>query len=295
MMSEFNAEDPAVRDRIHNLTEPAPLSELPENTQPGDKIKKVPLSDFKARLAALKAKANIHPHGADLRKPSEAPLPPMDATDEKIAKWDEEDADEKAKGKTFPDSVQIVPGDMGKPQNELEAMVEADRQIVKKAESDVEAASDKMLNAEALFTESLAEKSMDRDRFKAVFINTVQQECAGLTLDQIEESIRRDHEMLFDKRTGIQAKLAYRAELLKDATAEDRAKRLKDDWLFKPAKKVKAETTATGEKKASGPKKPAFDPGAAMRATLTAKFKKQGLSDDVVKAKVAEQLARFGL
>jgi hypothetical protein len=91
--------------------------------------------------------------------------------------------------------------------------------------------------------------------------------------------------MLFDKRTGIQAKLAYRSELLKDATAEERAKRLKDDWLFKPNKKA----TVNGEKKAPGPKKakPAFDPAAAMRAALKAK----GLSDE----KIAERLAKFGL
>jgi hypothetical protein len=155
----------------------------------------------------------------------------------------------------------------------------------------IEEATDKMLNAEALFSESLAEKSMDRERFKAVYMNTVKTECAGLTLDQIEQSIRLDHEILFDKRTGIQAKLAYRAELLKDESAERRAKALKDDWLFKPAKKVAAE--GSGKPRAKGPKKEAFDPEAAMRAGMMEKAKAKGLTGDAAIEWVNTKMARI--
>jgi hypothetical protein len=260
MMTSFSSEDANELARMEALSESKPPSELKEVVEQGEKVvAKKALPDLKARLAALRAR------GVTLPPKNDAPLP------------------------TKVEDVQIVPGDMAHPQNQLEADVEAERALMRAAADpeDVEKASEKTLNAEALFTESLAEKSMDRDRFKAVFINTVQQECAGLTLDQIEESIRRDHEMLFDKRTGIQAKLAYRAELLKDATAEERAKRLKDDWLFKPNKKAAASSNGESKPKSSKTKSAPFDPAAAMKKALKAK----GLSDEEITAR----LAKFGL
>jgi len=259
-MTSFRSDDENELARMESMTEQKPPSELSETIEPGQKVAKATMPDFKTRLAAIKARANAV--GVKIEtKPSEMALPPLSP---------------------------VAGGPLGvESLTPLEADIEADRTLaLKVTDENVEKASEKMLTAEALFTESLAEKSMDRDRFKAVFINTVQQECAGLTLEQIEDSIRRDHEVLFDKRTGIQAKLAYRSELLKDATAEERAKRLKDDWLFKPAKKVAAEkTTGTSAKTAS--KKPAFDPAAAMRTALKA----QGKTDEQVKT----ALAKFGL
>lgn len=289
-MNDFKCENPTELDRLEAIAQNKPASELKEILEPGQKITRKNMPDFKTRLNALKAGfGGVAPKKDESKLPESVPSQ-VDAQPVESTTFI---------GTPISDlhpNVEIVPGDMGKPQNEIEALVEADRQFSKEVvNSNVEAATDKMLNAEMLFTESLAEKSMDRERFKAVFINTVQAECAGLTLEEIEESIRRDHEMLFDKRTGIQAKLAYRAELLKDATAEERAKRLKDDWLFKPNKKTAEEKKASGTSGASKSKKPAFDPAAAMRATLTARFKAKGLSDEEVKAKVAEQLSKFGL
>ena len=267
-MTSFRSDDENELARMESMTEQKPASELSEVTEVGQvAAKKGPAVDFKTRLAAIKARANAVAVKVEAVKPSEQPTPQIRQGAKQVSNL----------GGGIDPSL-LTP---------LEADIEADRTLaLKVTDENVEKASEKMLTAEALFTESLAEKSMDRDRFKAVFINTVQQECAGLTLEQIEDSIRRDHEVLFDKRTGIQVKLAYRSELLKDATAEERAKRLKDDWLFKPAKKVAAEkTTGTSAKTTS--KKPAFDPAAAMRAALKA----QGKTDEQIKT----ALSKFGL
>lgn len=270
-MSKFSSEDADEMARMEQLATPKPIDEIPEVpmvpsfndmgksnfNKRSNQNQKMP--DFKTRLNSIKA-------GFGTKAPVIEQKPAINLHPE----------------------VEIVPGDMGKPQNELEALVEADRKFAGKvADTHVEQESDKVLHAETLYTEMLAEKSMDRERFKSVFINTVQSECAGLTLDAIEESIRRDHEVLFDKRTGIQAKLAYRAELLKDATAEERAKRLKDDWLF-PKKQLSQSSPKTAtSSKSSGPKKPAFDPAAAIKASLKAK----GLSDEAI----AQRMAKLGL
>jgi len=269
-MSKFTSEDADEMARMEQLAAPKPIDEIKEvPTVPNfnDMGKFNNRQNFKQKMPDFKTRLNSIKAGFGGTKVIEA-----------------KPVIEKSTVVDLHPEVEVVPGDMGKPQNELEALVEADRQFAGKvSDSHVEQESDKVLHAETLFTEMLAEKSMDRERFKSVFINTVQSECAGLTLDQIEESIRRDHEVLFDKRTGIQAKLAYRAELLKDATAEERAKRLKDDWLFKPAKQV-AKASAP---KSSGPKKPAFDPAAAIKASLKAK----GLSDEAI----AQRMAKLGL
>jgi hypothetical protein len=278
MMSKFSSEDADEMARMEQLAAPKPIGEIKEVpvvphfndlgkssfNRRSNQNQKMP--DFKTRLNSIKA-------GFGTKAPVASSAPVI----------------EKAEVAQLHPGVEIVPGDMGKPQNELEALVEADRQFSHKvADTHVEQESDKVLHAETLYTEMLAEKSMDRERFKSVFINTVQSECAGLTLDQIEESIRRDHEVLFDKRTGIQAKLAYRAELLKDATAEERAKRLKDDWLF-PKKQLSQSSSpkTSSSSKSSASKKPAFDPAAAIKASLKAK----GLSDEAI----AQRMAKLGL
>jgi len=263
-MSKFSSEDANEMARMEQLAAPKPIDEIPEVPVVADFNNKGQFnnrSNFKQKMPDFKTRLNSIKAGFGGTKVVE----------------------QKPVAQLHP-GIEVVPGDMGAPQNELEALVEADRKFAGKVnDNHVEQESDKVLHAETLYTEMLAEKSMDRERFKSVFINTVQSECAGLTLDQIEESIRRDHEVLFDKRTGIQAKLAYRAELLKDATAEERAKRLKDDWLFKPAKAV-AKSAAP---KSTGPKKAAFDPAAAIKASLKAK----GLTDEAI----AQRMAKLGL
>jgi hypothetical protein len=282
----------AIETRINLLTEPKPASELSEVTEPGDEGATPKTLSLRERIALMRAKGSIVSKSAPKRETvptqviEEAVIPAevLEVTAERDAE-DEKDA-------LLHAGVEIIPGDMSKPQNITEALVESDRQFSTKViDGTIEEATDKMLNAEALFSESLAEKSMDRERFKAVYMNTVKTECAGLTLDQIEQSIRLDHEILFDKRTGIQAKLAYRAELLKDETAERRAKALKDDWLFKPAKKVATE--GSGRAKSSGPKKPAFDPEEAIRKPAEAKGRAKGLTGDALKQYVDAAVARI--
>lgn len=175
--------------------------------------------------------------------------------------------------KTLP---QIVPGDLGTPQNELEQNIEADRVLARKVQEEgVEKHTDKALNSEALLSESLMEHSMDRERFKKVFINTVQLKCAGKTIDEIEEILIRDHEMLFDLRTGIQAELAYRAELMKDMDAQERAERMKMDFLFKPAKEAKA-----AREKAERSSKPKTQ--MSMVDRMRAAMKAKGLDEAVI-------------
>jgi len=288
MMSKFSSEDADEMARMEQLAAPKPIDEIKEVpvvphfndmgkssfNKRSNQNQKMP--DFKTRLNSIKAGFGAKPVASATTVIEQKPA-------QVVSPVNEEQADGRLS------RSEIVPGDMGKPQNELEALIEDDRKFMHKvADTHVEQESDKVLHAETLYTEMLAEKSMDRERFKSVFINTVQSECAGLTLDQIEESIRRDHEVLFDKRTGIQAKLAYRAELLKDATAEERAKRLKDDWLF-PKKQLSQASTksASSSSKSSGPKKPAFDPAAAIKASLKAK----GLSDEAI----AQRMAKLGL
>ena len=267
--------DDETRARIEALSEPKPASELTEVLEPGEKVAGDPPLSLRERIALLRARGSVVSKSA----PKRETVPTQVVAEDKPA------------ASLLHPGVEIVPGDMSKPQNEVEALVESDRQFaVQVVDENIEAASDKMLNAEALFSESMAEKSMDRERFKAVYMNTVKVECAGLTLDQIENSIRQDHEVLFDKRTGIQAKLAYRAELLKDATAEERAKRLKDDWLFKPAKKV-AESKSAKPKSTKAP----FDPEAAIRATMMEKAKSKGLTGDAAKEWVEAKIAKLGL
>jgi hypothetical protein len=277
------------RARIEALSEPKPASELTEVLEVGEKVAgEAPLS-LKERIALLRARGSVISKSAPKRET--VPSQVEKSISDEIAVEREWKADETQPLPLHP-GVEIVPGDMGKPQNEVEALVESDRQFATLVvDENIEAASDKMLNAEALFSESLAEKSLDRDRFKAVYMNTVKIRCNGLTLEQVEENIRRDHDVLFDTRTGIQAQLAYRAELLKDATAEERAKRLKDDWLFKPAKKVAEVKT----KSSAGPKKAAYDPAAAIRNTMMSKAIAKGLTGDAAKEWVATKMAKLGL
>lgn len=280
----------AIETRINLLTEPKPASELSEVIEPGDEgaaPKTLSLRERIALIGARKMMAGRETVPSQVKVKMEQPV---ESLEEKIQKWDDEDEKD---ANLLHEGVEIVPGDMSKPQNEIEALVESDRQFsTKVVEGNIEEATDKMLNAEALFSESLAEKSMDRDRFKAVYMNTVKTECAGLTLDQIEQSIRLDHEILFDKRTGIQAKLAYRAELLKDETAERRAKALKDDWLFKPAKKV-SESSSKPRTASASPKKTVESAEESIRRTAMEKGKSKGLTGDALKEWVDVRVARL--
>ena len=280
----------AIETRINLLTEPKPASELSEVIEPGDEgaaPKTLSLRERIALIGARKMMAGRETVPSQVKVKMEQPV---ESLEEKIQKWDDEDEKD---ANLLHEGVEIVPGDMSKPQNEIEALVESDRQFsTKVVEGNIEEATDKMLNAEALFSESLAEKSMDRDRFKAVYMNTVKTECAGLTLDQIEQSIRLDHEILFDKRTGIQAKLAYRAEILKDETAERRAKALKDDWLFKPAKKV-SESSSKPRTASASPKKTVESAEESIRRTAMEKGKSKGLTGDALKEWVDVRVARL--
>ena len=126
---------------------------------------------------------------------------------------------------------------------------------------------------------------MDPERFKEVYINVINQECIGRNRAQIEESIRKDHEMLFDKRAGIQAKLAFRQELLKSASAEERAAALKEDWLVKPLRAKAASAKAKSESsKSSGQPRAKIDPIESMRKALLAK----GMSPEKVERKIKD-------
>ena len=281
----------AVETRINLLTEPKPASELSEVMEPGDQGATPKTLSLKERIALIGARKMMAKRETVPSQVVTKPEPVAESLEEKIQKWDDEDEQDK---NLLHEGVEIVPGDMGKPQNITEALVESDRQFsTKVVDGNIEEATDKMLNAEALFSESLAEKSMDRDRFKAVYMNTVKTECAGLTLDQIEQSIRLDHEILFDKRTGIQAKLAYRAELLKDETAERRAKALKDDWLFKPAKKVSEPRVAKAGVSGKAKKEAVESAEDSIRRTAMEKGKSKGLTGDALKEWVDVRVARL--
>lgn len=127
------------------------------------------------------------------------------------------------------------------PLTQLEKDIDADRKVGQKA---IDA-----LESEAIFSENqyLADQFKDTDKkeqFKKIFTQVVQQSCLGKTIDEIDEMLREHHEMLFDTRSGIQALFAFRKELLKDVTADERAKRLKDDWLHKPSKRAVTEGRA---------------------------------------------------
>lgn len=294
-MSDFKTEDRKEEEILNHLAEVKDPSEMETYPMPNEnlRVKVIPTNprrlDFKTRMAMLKAKGS--------KLPSSIPEAPVHS------KKDEKPVIVAERPDLAP-GIEIVPGDPSKPQNEVERLVEADRQfaknvVEKSGVEDVQRDSERVLNAEALFDEIVNDKLADRERFKLVFINTIQQDCAGKSLDEIEASIRRDHEMLFDTRTGIQAKLAYRSELLKDATAEERAKRLKDDWLFKPSKKVAAPTKAkstSDEPKAPKTKKTKFDAMAEIRKSLTeaVREKNPDLSDEEIKAKVDKKLAKLG-
>ena len=163
----------------------------------------------------------------------------------------------------------IVPGDMSQPQNVTEQFMEADRRFAQGViDRKFVKETEKVLNSEKLLTEDLLEGSMDPAKFREVFMNVIKQECIGKSRAEIEESIRRDHEMLFDKRAGIQAKLSFRTELLKSESAEARAAALKEDWLVKPLKQ-KAEKSKAA--KAAGQKREKIDPIESMRKGLFAK------------------------
>ena len=153
----------------------------------------------------------------------------------------------------------IVPGDMGQPQTVTEQFIEADRRL---GNAVVGEAAAKFVNAESLLTEEVLSTTIDRERFMEIFSTKVNQYCIGKNRQEIEDAIVKDHIMLFDIRAGIQAMLAYRTELLKDETAEERAKALKEDWLYKPAK-----TRATASKP-KAEKKEKISPLESMRKML---------------------------
>lgn len=146
-----------------------------------------------------------------------------------------------------------------------------------------------VLNAEALFIETFGEKSEDRDElFKKVFASKIS-EVVGLNLDEIRDKILDAQRVIYDSRVGIQAWLAYRGEVLKDASSEERQKRLKEDFQFKAPKVDKGNGRTT-----SATKKQKFDPLAAMKKTLIDKFMSKGLSLADATAKADKKLADFG-
>ena len=168
---------------------------------------------------------------------------------------------------TIPTAHLIMKGDPSAPQNQLEADIEADRQLGRKAiDEGLEKDTHQILNAEALYIETIANESHDKERFHRIFIDVIQQKFLGKTLDETEHIIRDMHETLFDVRTGIQAGMVFRNQLLKDVDAEARADRLKKDWLFKPATKVRSDK----EKKASSPKAPKKSMFETMRDSMMA-------------------------
>ena len=166
-----------------------------------------------------------------------------------------------------PQAHLIMKGDMGTPQNLLEADIEADRIVGRKAESDaLEKETERILNGEAIYIETMAANSYDKDRFYRIFVDVINQKFLGKNLDETEQIIQDMHQALFDLRTGIQAGMKFREQLLKDEDADKRAERLKKDWLFKPK-------SASKEKKASSPKsekKPAKTMFETMRDSMMA-------------------------
>jgi len=152
--------------------------------------------------------------------------------------------------------------------------------------------SDVVLNAEALFIESLGERSDDRDElFKTTFVNKIQ-EVVGLNLDEIRDRILAAQRVIYDNRVGIQAWLAYRGEVLKEASSEERQKRLKEDFAFKAPKTAKANGSPKSSK--GSVKKEKFDPFAAMKRTLIEKFVSKGMSLADATAKAEKKVAAFG-
>lgn len=174
----------------------------------------------------------------------------------------------------------IVPGDMSQPQTPTEQVVEADRRL---ANGIVEA--QKYVKAESLLTEDVLSATIDRERFMEIFTNKINAFCIGKTRQEIEDCIIQDHIALFDTRAGIQAMLAYRAELLKDETAEERAKALKEDWLYKPIKTRATASPKAKAERAAKDKAPRVSPLDSMRQAM--------LNKGMDPAEVEKRLAAF--
>lgn len=184
-------------------------------------------------------------------------LPVLPIAEAAVPAWKQKLIDAKARAskakavELAPDlapGIMSVKGDMGTPQTRLEALIEADRKFEKNVIHDeLEKATEKALNAEALFMEMMAERELDNEEFKQAYIAGVQSGI-GKTLDEVEEMLRERNKLLFNMRGGIQGLLGLRANLLKDATAERRAQALKEDFLYKPAKKEKAAAKAAKTK-----------------------------------------------
>lgn len=177
--------------------------------------------------------------------------------------------------------------DMGQPQNELEQLVEEDRQFGRKViDENLEKLDpkeiEKSIDAEALYNENVSTVEMDeykKERFKDIYISTIQTSCLGKTLDEIDEMLNIRHWAIFDARSGMQAMFAYRKELMKDEDAEKRAQRMKSDKLFKPPKDaVSYKAKAAKEKK---PKK-------SMEELMVDAMRAKGLSEEVIKQRLAK-------
>jgi hypothetical protein len=127
-----------------------------------------------------------------------------------------------------------------------QAHIEAEkaRKSGERAKEDIEKETEHVVDVDALYTESLAASTTDAERFRKIFTNTIQQKCLGHSVEEIQEMLREAHEVLFDVRAGIQGMLAYRKQLLKDATSEEREKILKSDWLHKPTRIEKTDKVA---------------------------------------------------
>lgn len=253
-MSEFKSEKKSAEVRMSNMASPKPAPELSEIVAPGDKkpMRSIPMLDYKARLAAIKAKA------AETRERLER----------------EKNVEEKTPAET-----------------------QAEKRIVELADGvneqqDLEKRSQIVLNAEAMFYEMIDSKIEDTESYRQVFMRTID-DVAGkqLSLDAIKERIVAAHKVLFDTRGEVQALLAYRAEMLKDASAEEQKRRMKEDFAFPVSRGGNGK--AASPKKAKSPKA-SFDPFAAMRQAGIDALLAKGVPLEKAQKLVAAKLEKFG-
>lgn len=265
-MSDFKSENAETKAKLESKAEvvASETRELPDPNEAAPKKPSTSFGDWKARLAAAKVKV----------VPAVGVTPPSIPTPAPIPNPDNIPGLESANAVDAPKPKDMTEAEIG-------AQVIEQEKLVQK--------SDVVLNAEALFYELSGDQTVDdREVFKQVFIARING-ALGLNLDQIRDQILAAHQVIYNERIGIQALLAYRAELLKDASSEEREKRLKEDFKFKPAKTPKAGNGEVKEKKAKSDKKE--DPFAQMRRTMIDKFKAKGKTAEEAAALADKKIA----
>ena len=182
-------------------------------------------------------------------------------------------------------SVPVVDVEESRPKDAIELGIKAIEQ------DELEKQTQVILNNDSSYYEQMSENLDSRERFKSVFMSSIN-ENIGLNLDELRDKIKAMHEMLFDQRTGIQALMALRQDKLKDASADEREKRMKEDFAIKmPKKSGNGEVKVRAKSGVKTKSEQKEDPYVQMKRTMVDKLILKGKTKEEANAIADKKIA----